>query len=447
MAESTKKPTNLLKDFVPFLLTFNKAWYLKVALLSLFILFGLYALVIQVVDGHIVTGMRDNVVWGVYIINFIFFLGLSYAGALISCIFHLGRIQWGKPMIRMLEIMAVTSLIVAPIYIILCIGRPDRLFNLFFYARIQSPITWDVIAIATDLLLCVAYLYMTLIKDFAKLRDYKDQRMPAWRKKVYTFLAIGYTNTSEQEKQLNSALDIMAAIIIPTSIIAYSLLAWLFGMNLRPGWHSSILAPYFVLTAVYSGVCLLIIVMWIYRKSRYLQNYITNKHFNILGFVMVTLALFYGYFTFSDYITEWYNSQQVNTLRLNKLYDLGQYGWMFLFSTIMAAVFPLIIVGLPFFRSINSITITAFLVLIAIWVKTYLFIVPPLETPYIEIQDYRPEWVNYSATWVEWALTLAGVAFIILAYMIISKLVPIIPISEIEEKSKKIKVFYKGTKE
>ncbi len=190
MAESTKKPTNLLKDFVPFLLTFNKAWYLKVALLSLFILFGLYALVIQVVDGHIVTGMRDNVVWGVYIINFIFFLGLSYAGALISCIFHLGRIQWGKPMIRMLEIMAVTSLIVAPIYIILCIGRPDRLFNLFFYARIQSPITWDVIAIATDLLLCVAYLYMTLIKDFAKLRDYKDQRMPACEKKFIRFLPL-----------------------------------------------------------------------------------------------------------------------------------------------------------------------------------------------------------------------------------------------------------------
>ena len=445
--ETAKKTTTILSDFVPYLVTYKKSWYLRVGILTLIILFGLYAFFVQLVKGHIVTGMRDNVVWGVYIINFIFFLGLSYAGALISCIFHLGRITWGKPLIRMLEIMAVVSLIVAPIYIILCIGRVDRLFNLLIYARIQSPITWDVIAIFTDLVFCITYLYMTHIKDFAKLRDYEDPRMPKWRKKFYHFLAIGYRNTPEQKKQLNTALDIMAAIIIPTSIIAYSLLAWLFGMNLRPGWHSSILAPYFVLTAVYSGICLLIIVMWIYRKSRYLQNYITNQHFNYLGFVMVILALFYGYFTFSDYITEWYNSVVVNSLLLDQLFNFGGYAWMFLFSVITAAFLPLIIITFPLFRSVNSITVTAFFVLIGLWFRRYLLIVPPLETPYISIQDSRTEWVNYSATWVEWLLTLAGIAFIVLVYMLMSKLVPIIPISEIEERGKKLRVFYKGTKE
>jgi molybdopterin-containing oxidoreductase family membrane subunit len=243
------------------------------------------------------------------------------------------------------------------------------------------------------------------------------------------------------------ALDIMAAIIIPTTIIAYSLLAWLFGMNLRPGWHSSILAPYFVLTAVYSGICLLIIVMWIYRKSRHLENYITNKHFNYMGFVMVILALFYGYFTFSDYITEWYNSEKINTMLLGKLFSFDHYAWMFIYSTFMAAFIPLIIVGLPYFRTVNSIVVTAAFVLVALWFRRYLLIVPPLETPYIPIQDYRPEWVNYSATWVEWALTVAGIAFIILFYMLWSKLAPIIPLSDIEEKSSKFKVFYKGTKE
>ncbi len=445
--ETNRKSTTILADFVPYLVTFKKSWYLRVVILSLIIIFGLYAFFVQLVKGHIVTGMRDNVVWGVYIINFIFFLGLSYAGALISCIFHLGRITWGKPLIRMLEIMAVVSLIVAPIYIILCIGRIDRLFNLIIYARIQSPITWDVIAIATDLVFCITYLYMTHIKDFAKLRDYEDPRIPQWRKKFYNFLAIGYRDTPEQKKQLNVALDIMAAIIIPTSIIAYSLLAWLFGMNLRPGWHSSILAPYFVLTAVYSGICLLIVVMWIYRKSRYLQNYITNQHFNYLGFVMVMFALFYGYFTFSDYITEWYNSVKVNSWLLDQLFSFDHYAWMFLFSVFVAAFLPLIIIGFPLFRSVNSITITAFLVLIGLWFRRYLLIVPPLETPYIPIQDWQPAWVNYSATWVEWALTLAGIAFIILVYMLFSKLVPIIPISEIEERGNKFRVFFKGTKE
>ena len=445
--ETNKKSTTILADFVPFLVTFKKSWYLSIIVLSIIILFGFYAFIVQLVDGHIVTGMRDNVVWGVYIINFIFFLGLSYAGALISCIFHLGRVSWGKPLIRMLEIMAVASLIVGPIYIVLCIGRIDRLFNLFIHARIQSPITWDVIAIFTDMVFCIAYLYMTHIKDFSKLRDWEDERIKPWRRKLYTVLSIGYQDTPQQKKQLNSALDIMAAIIIPTSIIAYSLLAWLFGMNLRPGWHSSILAPYFVLTAVYSGVCLLIIVMWVYRKSRYLKNYITNQHFNYLGFVMVMFALFYGYFTFSDYITEWYNSVKVNTSLLDKLFSFEGYAWMFIISIVTAAILPLIVIAVPRFRSINSITITAFFVLIGLWFRRYLLIVPPLETPYIPIQNSNLEWVNYSATWVEWTLTAAGIAFIILVYMLMSKLAPIIPISEIEERSKKIRVFYKGTKE
>ncbi|OYT17047.1 MAG: hypothetical protein B7C24_04605 [Bacteroidetes bacterium 4572_77] len=439
--------TTALKEFIPSLTTFSKSWYLQIAVLSLFILFGLFAFIVQVVQGHIVTGMRDHVVWGVYIINFIFFLGLSYAGALISSIFHLTRIQWGKPLIRMLEIMSVVTLILAPIYIILCIGRPDRLFNLLIYARVQSPITWDVIAIATDLVFCMTYLYMTHIKDFARLRDIQDSRMPNWRIKLYNFLAIGYRNTEKQAKQLHSALDIMAAIIIPTSIIAYSLLAWLFGMNLRPGWHSSILAPYFVLTAVYSGICLLIVVMWIFQKSPNLKTYITTQHFNYLSFALVILALLYGYFTFSNYITEWYNSETINTLLLSKLYSFDHYAWMFLLSTAMAAVAPLFVIGLPYFRSVNSISITAFLILIALWFNRYLFIVPPLETPYVDIQDYRADWINYSATWVEWALTIAGIAFIILVYMLMSKLSPIIPISEMEEPSQKAKVFFKGTKE
>ena len=95
----------------------------------------------------------------------------------------------------------------------------------------------------------------------------------------------------------------------------------------------------------------------------------------------------------------------------------------------------------------GNLVIALFFVLIALWYRRYLLIVPPLETPYIPIQDAQPEWVNYSATWVEWALTLAGVAFIVLVYMLMSKLAPIIPISEIEERGKKLRVFFKGTKE
>ena len=129
-------------------------------------------------------------VWGIYIINFIFFVGLSYSGAFISGVLHFFQTPWKNSVSRIIEIITVLSLIVGPIFILLCIGRLDRLHYLFLYPRIQSPITWDIIAIMTDLIGCFLYLYLTFIPDFAILRDNLDVKIPRWRKKMYKFLAI-----------------------------------------------------------------------------------------------------------------------------------------------------------------------------------------------------------------------------------------------------------------
>src|SRR5210317_2658850 len=147
--------------------------------------------------------MRDNVVWGIYIINFIFFVGLSYSGAFIAGILHFFKTPWKNSVLRIVEIITVLSLIIGPVFILLCIGRLDRLHYLFIYPRIQSPITWDVIAIMTDLIGCFIYLYLTFIPDFAILRDHSDvDTTPNWRKKVYKYLAIGYQDTPAQRKRL-----------------------------------------------------------------------------------------------------------------------------------------------------------------------------------------------------------------------------------------------------
>ncbi len=447
---SNLKAKELLEEYKPFIEKPNKLWITKALILSAIICFGIYVLILQVIEGHIITGMRDNVVWGVYIVNFVFVLGLSYAGALIAGIFHLGRVEWAKPLQRILKLITLFSLIIGPIYILLCLGRPDRLLYLFIHPRLQSPIIWDVIAIVTDMIFCIAYLYFTYIKDFALLRDNAPHlNMYNWRKRMYKFLALGYQNTPEQSKLLNQSLDIMAAIIIPTSIVAYSLLAWLFGMNLRPGWHSSIFGPFFVLSAVYSGIALLIIIMWIYRKQYKMEKTFTDNHFMYLGFSLIILSLFYGYFSFSQYITDWYNIQKTTELFWDKYLDFSQYGIIFTLSALFVVFVPLIFIGIPWFRSINSIAAVSLLVLVGLWLKRYLMIVPVLETPYIPIQDIREDWAHYSATWVEWSLSITGIALFILFFLISSKLAPIVPVSEMaEEKGKnKLIVFYKTKRE
>ena len=429
-------PANvLIKEFVPNLEKPTTKWYVWVVVLAIVALFGMYALIMQMVEGQIITGMRDNAVWGIYTANFVFFMGLSYAGALISCSFQLLRIKWAKPVLRIAELITVSSLIVGAPYILFCLGRLDRIHYLFTFGRIQSPITWDVIAISTDLVFCIAFLYFTHIRDFAKLRDLTDFNVAPWRKRMYKILALGYKGTASQKKYLHQAHDIMAAIIIPTAIIAYSLLSLLFSMSLKPGWHSTIFSPYFVVTAGYSGLALLIVVMWIYRKNRKLEKYITNLHFNYFAFGLVILTFIYAYFSFSEYLTQWYNQTNTFERLLQNIVDFKQFGWLSLFHIVFAFIVPVIVLGFPWLRSINSVTLVSAFIVIALWVKRYLIVVPPLENPFIPIQDVRPEYVNYSISWVEWALTISGIALMILIFTIASKIAPIIPVSEVADAS------------
>lgn len=418
---------SLLREFSPQLNTHTKlvrAWLIFLLIAFMFGLFGLY---MQIIKGHAITGMRDYVVWGVYIVNFIFFMGLSYAGALIAGTLHLMKTEWRKPIMRMAELLTVVSLIIGPLFIILCIGRLDRLYYLVLFGRIQSPITWDVIAISTDLIGCALYLYLSLIPDFAKLRDFKELKVKSWRKKLYRILALGYEDAPEYNKILKRSKNVMAAIIIAIAIIVYSVLAWIFSVTLQPGWHSTIFGPYFVIAAVYSGTGALIILMWIYRKIYNLEAYLTKSHFVKIGVLLLILAAFFGYFTFSEYLTKWYGSESNDSILIDKLFS--EYFWMFIISNYVGVILPLVIVGIPKLRSINSITIAAIVSVVALWFNRYLIVVPTLESPYLPIQDSRAEWLNYSPTWVELSTSIGGIALFCLLFTLASKFVPIIEVS------------------
>ena len=91
----------LLKEFAPQIESISKKEYVWITGLLIIIFWGFYGLYVQETEGHITTGMRDHVVWGIYIVNFIFFIGISYAGALISGILRLLRVEWRKPIVRM----------------------------------------------------------------------------------------------------------------------------------------------------------------------------------------------------------------------------------------------------------------------------------------------------------------------------------------------------------
>lgn len=430
-----KRKQDLVNEFSPML---NKSGpYYRVWIMSLLaiIAVGLVAFVIQASEGHKVTGMRDNVVWGVYIINFIFFVGLSYSGAFISGVLHFFKTPWKHAVTRIVEIITVLSLVVGPIFILLCIGRLDRLHYLFIYPRIQSPITWDIIAIMTDLVGCFIYLYLTFIPDFAILRDYSDENTPVWRLKLYKFLAIGYQNTPSNQKRLHKITKIMSTMIIAMAIVAYTVLAWIFSLTLQPGWNSTIFAPYFIIAGLYSGVGVIIISLYVIRKYFKLEKYIKKKHFVGGGVILLIISLLYGYFTFTEYFSRWFSHKSSNHILLETLFS--KYFWQFILANYVCILVPVAILFFKKLRTIKMVTIASVIAVAGLWLNRYLIVIPTLETPYIPIQDTRAEFVTYSSTWIEWSLSLAGVASFLLLFTLIIKFVPVIPISGILETEKK----------
>lgn len=406
---------------------FGLVW---ISLLVLVIAFGFVALVSQLLHGHTVTGMRDNVVWGVYISNFIFFMGISYACAIFSGLLILFKVVWRSPIIRLLQLISVITGLIGPLYILLCLGRLDRIFLLIIHGRVPSPIVWDIFAIITFLVGNISFLFLLLVPDVAYLRDSKELRIAKWRKKIYTFMSLGYEGTEEQQRTLKSVIDILAVILIPLSVLLATILSWIFGMTMRPGWNSTIFGPYFVFASLYSGIAVLILVMWIFRRRYNLKEFITEKHFSNMAIALIILALCYGYFTFNEYFSIWYSFEKWDTKLVDRLFDFKQFGWLFIFATYVGVLSPLIFVGIPWFRSIKSMGIVSIIVIIAMWVKRYLVIIPTLETPLFPIQDTRVEYVNYSATWVEWALTISGLALFLFLLTMITKVVPIVQITE-----------------
>ena len=427
--KNSKEKSALLKEFAPMLESTSLIGKLWIGALIILVIAGVYAIFIQIVDGHGVTGMRDNVVWGFYVVNFLYLLGISYAAAFIGAILQFVKTSWKSPIIRIIESITVFSLMIGPLYILLCIGRFDRLHYLFLYPRIQSPITWDVIAIITDLIVCVIYLYLTYLPDIALLRDYEDLKLPEWRKKLYRWMSLGYQDTPKQRQKLHKATRAMSSMIIIMAVAIYTVLAWIFSLTLQPGWNSTIFAPYFMVSGIYAGVGVIILSMFVLRKVYHLEDYIKRRHFTIGGYVLMIVALLFGYLTLSEYFARWYSNKAQDIRLLTDLFD--RYFWLFIFANYVTVLLPVTVILFKKLRTITMITVTAVIAIVGVWINRYLIVVPSLENPYIPIQDSRIEFVYYSATWVEWILIIAGVAGFCLLFTLATKFVPVVPVHEL----------------
>jgi Ni/Fe-hydrogenase subunit HybB-like protein len=407
---------------------------LWILFLLLVISAGIAAYIRQLVYGLAVTGMRDYVSWGVYMTNFVFFIGVSHAGTLISAILRVTNAEWRRPITRMAEGITVFALLVGAPMVLIDMGRPDRLHHVIFYGRLNSPILWDVLSVTTYILGSFLYLYVASIPDFAILarRGSTGNVFSQLRVRIYRFFSLGYRGTPLQKHYLERALGTMAIVIIPVAVSVHTVVSWVFGMTLRPGWHSTIFGPYFVIGAIFSGTAGIVLAMAVFRRVYRLENYLTNRHFRYLGTLLLVFNVLYIYFTLSEYLTTWYGGESVDKRLVDMLMGASHFGPLFWGTIVFGLFVPAMLLVLPTKKSIAPIVIASILVNLGMWVKRYLIIIPTMLTPFIDPKaaDASP---SYFPTLVEWTITAAAFASFLLLFTLFAKFLPIISIWETVE--------------
>jgi Ni/Fe-hydrogenase subunit HybB-like protein len=401
----------------------SKLYWGWLVMLLVIIAWGGYAYYVQLRDGLVVTGMRDRISWGFYISNFVFFIGISHAGTLISAILRVSKAGWRTPVTRMAEFITVVALCCGAIFPIIDLGRPDRLQNVILYGRWQSPIIWDVVAITTYLTASITYLGLPMIPDLAIFRD----RTTGWRRWLYGVLSVGWTGNGRQRSMLATIIATMMILIIPIAVSVHTVVSWIFAMNLRVGWNSTIFGAFFVAGAIFSGVATLVIVMAILRKVYHLEEYITEKHFVYLGYLLAAMSLIMIYGNLSEFITTGYKLEAGEEFHLRELF-LGQFAGYYWYYVIGGLVVPPLLILIPWTRNIWGVVVAAVLIDIAMWIERYFIVIAALRVP---LMPYEPR--NYTPTWVEWSIISASFALFALLITIFVKIFPLLAMWEITE--------------
>jgi len=425
----------ILKDLTP--RKFNKLGIIWTSLLIVVIIAGLIAYVDQLIKGQVVTNMRDYALWGIYISNFVFFVATSFVGTVIVAFLRLTHKGWRTPLVRIAEIISLACIIMAGITIMIDMARPDRLLNLFIHARLQSPITWDVIIIPTYIVLSFLLLYFPLIPDLAILKKYYKETKPKLSKWYGTF-ALNWTGSTIQKAIQTKSIKTIAYLIIPVGFILQTVDAWLFSTTYRVGWSSTNMGAYFISGAFVAGVGALITVVYVIRRTYKLEDYITDLHFDKMGKLLVLACLIYLYFNINEYLIPAFLADKEEEAHLRLLF-IGKYAPLFWFVIIGGLIVPIIVLTFKKGRKPLPMFIMALLVVLGSWWKRYIIVTPTLLHPFLPIQGVPESWRHYFPSLHEWLITGATLAMALLIITVLFRYLPIIPIQRTADENELLK--------
>ncbi len=265
----------------------------------------------QVFTGVGVWGNNHPVMWGLDIVNFIWWVGVAHAGTLISALLFLTRQHWRTTIGRMAEAMTVFSVMMAGLYPAIHVGRAWFDWFMFpvpnsngLWPQFKSPLMWDVFAVNTYLMVSSLFWFMGMIPDFAVLRDRSTTRI---RKTIFSFLAMGWTGSARQWHHYEKAYVVLCGLCTLLVFTVSSIVGLDFCTAQLAGWHATIFPLYFVIGAVFCGFGMMLVILIPLRKWCGLETVITKSHIDKVAKLTLVSGLIIDYIYLMEFFIAWYS--------------------------------------------------------------------------------------------------------------------------------------------
>src|SRR5574339_777143 len=293
----------------------------------------LMALTYLLVKGTGIWGVNIPVGWGFAIINFVWWIGIGHAGTLISAILLLLKQDWRTSINRAAEAMTLFAVLCALQFPLFHTGRPWLAIywllpypnTMGVWPQFRSPLIWDVFAVSTYLTVSLLFWYVGLVPDLATLRD---RAKTLQIRRLFGVLSLGWRGAARHWERYEEAYLLLAGLSTPLVLSVHTVVSFDFTIGIIPGWHSTIFPPYFVAGAIYGGFAMVLTLAIPLRRIYGLHDFITAKHLDNMGRVLLATGLIVGYGYMFEAFFAWYSANPYERFMLwNRM--TGPYGWSY----------------------------------------------------------------------------------------------------------------------
>jgi molybdopterin-containing oxidoreductase family membrane subunit len=407
------------------------SWLAGLGLAGLLFAGGLVLWAYQIRYGMGVAGITHPVGWGVYITDFVFWVGIAHSGTLISAVLFIFRARFRTSFNRAAEAMTIFALMVAGLFPLIHLGRVWVCYYLFPYpnqrqlwVNFRSPLVWDVFAVSTYFLVSLVFFYVGLMPDLAIVARHRG----GWVGRIYRIMSLGWTGSLRQWRHYARLYMFLAAFATPLVASVHSIVSWDFAVSIVPGWHTTIFAPYFVAGAILSGTAMVLTLVIPMRRMLHLEKLIPIDHIESIAKILLLTSLIVGF----SYVIEQgmaFYGDNIFEMEQFRFRALGHYSLLFWTMIICNALLPLLLFVRRLRRSLAFLFVLSLLVNVGMWLERFVIVVCSLA------RDYDPyNWGNYLPSPVEFGITLGSFGLFFAAFLVFVKTLPVLSITELKER-------------